>query len=80
MDNQYRTINERKHAIAERINRYSANSTPKQLQITDLKERKRKVQARIEILEAQLGTPLQEALSTQETNTMAQLQVGALRA
>lgn len=75
LNNQYRAYNERKHTIADRINRYSANSSPKKQQIVDLKQRKRRLEARIELLNAQLGTPLDNSLSTQERTMMDELQV-----
>jgi hypothetical protein len=75
LDFQHRTINEKKHTIANRINRNSAISGPKRQQILDLKQRKRKLQARIEMLESQIGTPLEGSLSSEERTNIDQLQV-----
>lgn len=72
---QHRTANEQKHTIANRLNRNSSNSGPKRQQILDLKQRKRKLEARVEILSDQLGTPLQSSLSSEERSNIEQLQV-----
>jgi chromosome segregation ATPase len=75
LNSQYRSFNEKKHMLADRVNRYSANSSPKREQIVDLKQRKRRMEARIELLNAQLGTPLTSSLSTQERTMLDDLQV-----
>lgn len=75
LNHQYRGVNEKNHTLADRLNRNSANSAPKRQQIIDLRQRKRKLEARIEMLNSQLGAPLQTTLSSDERRNIDDLQV-----